>query len=154
LLPKSVEEALRIDRDTGTTFWQDAISKELGTIDCALEFSEDGKAPVGYQRINCHMIFDVKMTLQRKARFVAGGHLTEPTKDMTFASVVSRDSVRQAFLVAALNDLSVLSADISGAYLNANAGEKVYFIAGKEFGPDKKGRVVVITRLSEAPKVM
>ena len=39
-----------------------------------------------------------------------------------------------------------MSADISGAYLNANAGEKVYFIAGKEFGPDKKGRVVVITR--------
>jgi hypothetical protein len=131
LLLKSVEEALRIDRDTDTTFSQDAISKELGTIDCALEFPEDGKAPVGYQRINRHMILDVKMTLQRKARFVAGGHLTEPTKDMTFSSVVSRDSVRLAFLVAALNDLSVLSADISGrAYLNANEGEKVYFIAG------------------------
>ena len=48
--------------------------------------------------------------------------------------------------MAALNDLDVLSADVSGAYLNANAGEKVYFIAGKEFGPDKQGRVVVITR--------
>ena len=92
------------------------------------------------------MIFDVKMTLQRKARFVAGGHQTEPTKDMTFASVVSRDIVRMAFLLAALNDLEVLSADISGAYLNANAGEKVFFIAGKEFGEGRKGRVVVITR--------
>ena len=48
--------------------------------------------------------------------------------------------------MAALNDLEVLSADISGAYLNASAGEKVYFIADKEFGPDKKDRVVVITR--------
>ena len=146
LLPKSVEEALRIDRETGTTFWQDAISKELMTVDCAFEFPEDNKAPVGFQQINCHMIFDVKMTLQRKARFVAGGHQTEPTKDMTFASVVSRDSVRMAFLLAALNDLEVLSADISGAYLNANAGEKVFFIAGKEFGEGRKGRVVVITR--------
>ncbi len=76
LLPKSVEEALRIDRETNTTFWQDVISKELGTIDCALEFPYDGKAPVGFQKINCHMIFDINLTLQRKARFVAGGHLT------------------------------------------------------------------------------
>jgi hypothetical protein len=47
--------------------------------------------------------------------------------------------------VAALNDLGVLSADIGGAYHNANAAEKVYTIAGKEFGAAKEGRVVVIT---------
>jgi hypothetical protein len=99
------------------------------------------------QLVNCHMIFDIKMMLQRQARFIAGGHLTgEPTKDMTFASVVSRESVRLAFLVAVLNDLKVLCADISTAYLNANAGEKVYFIASKEFGPDKKDHAVVIMR--------
>ncbi|KAI2494242.1 Reverse transcriptase (RNA-dependent DNA polymerase) [Fragilaria crotonensis] len=146
LLPRSVEEALRIDRETNTTFWQNAMEKEMRNIDCAVSFPEDNKAPVGYQKIDCHMIFDVKMTLERKARFVAGGHQTEPPKDITFASVVSRDSIRIAFLVAALNDLDVLSADISGAYLNANAAEKVYTIAGKEFGPEKEGRVVVITR--------
>jgi hypothetical protein len=61
--------------------------------------------------------------------------------------VVSRDSIRIAFLVAALNDLEILSADISGAYLNAKAAEKVYTLAGKqEFGPEKEGRVVVIMR--------
>ena len=92
------------------------------------------------------MVFDVKITLERKARYVACGHQTEPTKDMTFASVVSRDSIRIAFLVAALNDLEILSADVAGAYLNANAKEKVYTIAGKEFGPDKSGRPVIITR--------
>ena len=146
LLPKSVAEALRFDRESGTDFWQRAIEKEMKNIACAFDFPTDGKAPVGYQKIDCHMIFDVKMTLERKARYVAGGHQTEPTKDMTFASVVSRDSIRIAFLVAALNDLDVLSADISGAYLNANAAEKVYTIAGKEFGADKEGRVVVITR--------
>lgn len=146
LLPKTVKEALRIDRETGTTFWQDAIAKEMRNIDCAFMFPEDGQARIGYQKITCHMIFDVKMTLERKARYVAGGHQTEPTKDITFASVVSRDSIRLAFLVAALNDLDVLSADISGAYLNANAAEKVYTIAGKEFGAERQGRVVVITR--------
>jgi Reverse transcriptase (RNA-dependent DNA polymerase) len=146
LLPKSVGEALRIDRETGTDLWKRAIEKEMKTIDCAFEFPEDNKAPVGFQKIDCHMVFDVKMTLERKARYVAGGHQTEPTKDITFASVVSRDSIRIAFLVAALNDLEILSADISGAYLNAKAAEKVYTFAGKEFGPVKEGRVVILTR--------
>ena len=146
LLPRSVEEALRIDQETNTTFWQNAMEKEMRNIDCAVSFPEDNKPPVGYQKIDCHMIFDVKMTLERKARFVAGGHKTEPPKDITFASVVSRDSIRIAFLVAALNDLDVLSADISCAYLNASVAEKVYTIVGKEFGPEKEGRVVVITR--------
>jgi hypothetical protein len=77
---------------------------------------------------------------------VAGGHQTEPTKEVTFASVVTRDSIRIAFLAAALNDLEVLSADVAGAYLNANAKEKVYTTARKEFGPEKQGRPVIITR--------
>jgi hypothetical protein len=135
-----------MDRESGTDFWQRAIEKEMNNIACAFDFPADGKAPVGFQKIDCHMIFDVKMTLERKARYVAGGHQTEPTRDITFASVVSRDSIRLAFLIAALNDLEVLSADISGAYLNANAAEKVYTIAGKKFGAVKEGRVVIITR--------
>jgi hypothetical protein len=69
---------------------------------------------------------------------------TEPTKEVTFASVVSRDSIRLGFLVAALNNLEVLSTDISGAYLDAKAAEKVYTTAGKEFGPSKAGRQVLI----------
>jgi hypothetical protein len=58
--------------------------------------------------------------------------------------VVSRDSIRIAFLVAVLNDLDILSADISGTYFNAKAAKKVYTLAGKEFGPVKEGCVVVI----------
>jgi hypothetical protein len=45
--------------------------------------------------------------------------------------------------VAALNDLEILSADISGTYLNAKAAKKVYTLASKEFGPEKEGRVLV-----------
>ena len=50
---------------------------------------------------------------------MVGGHETEPTQDITFTSIVSRDSIQIAFLVAVLNDSEVLSMDISGAYLNA-----------------------------------
>jgi hypothetical protein len=65
------------------------IEKDIGTINCAFEFPEDNKTPVGHQKIDCHMIFDVKMTLGSKVQYVASGHQTEPTKDITFASVVS-----------------------------------------------------------------
>jgi len=45
----------------------------------AFEFREDDKVPVGYKHITCHMIFNVKMIgLVCKARFVTGGHLTDP----------------------------------------------------------------------------
>ena len=50
---------------------------------------------------------------------VAGGHTMDTPSSITYSSVVSRDSVCIAFLVAALNDLDVMSADIGNAYLNA-----------------------------------
>jgi hypothetical protein len=84
-LPKLVREALAIDEETGTTFWRDAIRKEMEKVKVGFEFCENwspeqvrnGTAHgdfVGYQEIDCHMIFDVKMDLTRKTRFVAGGH--------------------------------------------------------------------------------
>ena len=91
------------------------------------------------------MIFDVKMDLTRKARLVAGGHKTDPPKDSTYSSVVSRDSVCIMFTLAALNNLNVLAADVQNAYLNAETKEKCYIIAGAEFGADK-GRPAFIVR--------
>ena len=43
---------------------------------------------------------------------------------MTYSSVVSRESVRITFLIAALNELEVWVEDIQNAYLNAPAKEK------------------------------
>ena len=65
-LPKSVAEALRMDRETGTDFWQRAIEKEMKNIDCAFEFPANGKAPVRYQKIDCQMIYDVKMVTRQR----------------------------------------------------------------------------------------
>ena len=60
------------------------------------------------------MIFDIKMgeKFKRKARMVADGHRTEAPTALTYSSVVSRDSVRIALTIAALNDLKVLMCDI------------------------------------------
>ena len=52
----------------------------------------DKKVPPGYQEIRCHLVFDVKMEdFRRKARYVAGGHTTEPPAIIVYASVVSRN---------------------------------------------------------------
>ena len=75
--------------------------------------------PVGYKEITCHFIFDVKMDLTRKARYVAGGHITNPPLSMTYASVVSFDSVRLDFLIVALHDLYILAGDVHNAHSNA-----------------------------------
>jgi hypothetical protein len=76
------------------------------------------------------MIFDVKMIgLVRKARFVAGGHLTDPHSEAVYSSGVTHESVRIMFLIAALNDLDILGADVQNAYINAKTEERVYNIA-------------------------
>ena len=145
-LPHSVEEALAIDRRTGTDFWRKAIEKEMKNVGIAFEFPADGEVPPGYKHIPCHMVFDIKSDLRRKARLVAGGHKTDPPKESTYSSVVSRDSVRIAFTIAALNGLDVLVGDVQKAYLNAPTKEKTYTTAGLEFGLDKVGQPALIVR--------
>ena len=146
-LPKTVKRALEIDAETGTTFWRDAIDKEMKNVKDAFEFSDTDEIPKFHKEITCHMVFDIKIKdLTRKARYVGGGHKTDPPKDTTYSSVVSRDSVRIAFLAAALNDLDVLAADVQNAYLNAPTKEKVWTRAGLEFGASNVGRPVKIVR--------
>jgi hypothetical protein len=116
-----VEEADRLDKQNGNTLWSTAIDKEMRNVCVAFKILPDGQdAPIAYQFIWCHGIFDVKMdSFQRKYRMVAGGHMTKAPATLTYASVVSRESVRIALTLAALNDLEVKTADIENAYLTA-----------------------------------
>ena len=148
LIPKSVKVALLLDDKTGTDLWQKAIEKEMKNVMPAFTFLEQNKkVPIGYQHIDCHMIFDVKMDFTWKAQFVARGHMTEALALLTYSSVVSYESVRIVFTVAALNNLDVLVADIGNAYLNADCCEKVYTIVGPEFGLNAAKHIVITTAL-------
>jgi len=110
------------------------------------QFVDGDVVPVGYKHIPCHMIFDVKMVgLVRKARFVAGGHLTDPPAESVYSSVVTCESVKIMFLIVALNGLDILGADVQNAYINAATNEKVYTTAGPEFG-SREGRPAIIVR--------
>ena len=103
-IPKSVKEARIIDRENGTLWW-DPICEEMKNVRVAFEEFDGHGVPVGYKKIDCHMIFDVKLgeNYRRKARLVAGGHKPEAPASITYSSVVSRDSLRIALLIAALN---------------------------------------------------
>jgi hypothetical protein len=92
-LPKSVKEALAINDKTGTQFWRLAIKKEMKNVMAAFDFNNEDKIPIRYKHITCHMVFDIKSNLMRKARLVGGGHQTEVPKESTYSSVISRDSV-------------------------------------------------------------
>ena len=54
--------------------------------------------------------------------------------------------VRIALTVAALNDLDILVCNIKGAYLTAECLERIYTIAGGEFGIEEG--VVIIAKMA------
>ena len=72
--------------------------------------------------------------------------MTKATNEETFASVVSRDTVRLFFLLAALNDLELLSCDIQDAYLAAPNKEKVWTTFTDQLGPEYNGKRAIIAK--------
>jgi Reverse transcriptase (RNA-dependent DNA polymerase). len=155
-VPKTVEEAYELDRQTGTDFWRKAIKRELSKVRVAFkklsvtpEEMRNNQVQHGYQEIKCHWVFDIKMdgNLTHKARLVTGGHMTEAPSSLTYSSVVSRDSVHLAFLIVALNDLEILCTDVGNAYLNAPCKEKIWTVlVGIEFFGSEAGLTMIIVR--------
>mmetsp|Transcript_44940 Transcript_44940/g.109124 ORF Transcript_44940/g.109124 Transcript_44940/m.109124 type:complete len:481 (-) Transcript_44940:1244-2686(-) len=148
-LPKDLEHAYRIDKANKNSLWHDAVSLEMKCVRVAFKILDDGEEiPVGYQEIKGHLVFDIKIeSLRRKARYCANGNEATTTAAMTYASVVSRESVRIALTIAALNDLEVKAADIQNAYLTAPPKEKVWIRLGPEFGSDQGKRAIVVRAL-------
>ena len=94
-VPTLAKEAYRLNQKNNNTIWCDTIKKEMTNVYVAFHILDNGEEdPVGYEHINCHLIFDVKIDLRGKDRFVAEGHTTNPPAESTYAGVVSRESVR------------------------------------------------------------
>ena len=146
-MTKSEKHALELDKQNCNTFWQDSITKEINDVRVAFQIlDENEEVPIGYKFIHYHMSFDVKMEdFRRKSRLVAGGHMTDTPASITYASVVSRESVRLALMLAALNALELKCGNVMNAYITAPITEKVWTILGTEFG-DEQGKKVIIVR--------
>ncbi len=77
-LPKSVDDALVVERCTGSPLWVDNIAQEMKNVGVAFNTLRDGRnVPHGFQYVKCCMIFEIKMEdFFWKAFLVAGGHMT------------------------------------------------------------------------------
>ena len=67
-IPKTVQEALKIDEENGNTLWYNSIQREMSNVCIAFDKKEKvsikdvrtGKALIESQEIKCHIIFDIK----------------------------------------------------------------------------------------------
>ena len=138
-----------LDEKNGNNLWWDAICKEMKNVRIAFKVFEGEEKYIlpGFQEVKCHMIFDIKMGEKSrcKAQMVAGGHTTEAPSSITYSSVVSRDSVRIALTIAALNNIDVLACDIQNAYLTAQCRVKIWTRTGPEFWSES-GCIMIVVR--------
>ena len=100
-VPRNAVHALNLDKLLNQKLWQEAIDKELESINQFKTFRvlEKGEPiPPGYIRIPYHMIFDVKFDGRHKCRLVAGGHRTpDVPAEEVYSGVVSMETIRTAF---------------------------------------------------------
>ena len=119
-IPTSWDHAAKIDTKNGNCLWRDALSKEMRNIGVGFDVLEDHQSvPVGWTKASGHLIWDVKMDLKRKARWVKDRHRTADPLGSNYAGVFSRDSVQIEFTYAALNGLDICAANIQNAYIQA-----------------------------------
>ena len=123
-LPKNVKESLQLYKENGSTLWADVIATEMKNVEVDFNIlNEREMAHRDHQFVKCHMIFDIKMeNFRRKVRLVAGGHMTTAPAAVTYASVVSREIVRIALTLIALNDLEVKCGDVLNSYITSPQG--------------------------------
>jgi hypothetical protein len=101
------------------------------------------KPPPGYNKIQVHLIFDVKHV--HTARLVAHGNLTNVLLESVNTGVVSLCGFRLLLFLSELNGMELWPTDIGNAYLEAFTSEIVFIIAGPEFG-EIEGQILVISK--------
>ena len=74
---------------------------------------------------------------------VSGGHITSVPLNITYSSVVSRETVGIVLTMAVLNEMSVNTADIMNAYIKAPCRETLYTTLGPKFGRDEEKMEII-----------
>ena len=147
-IPRNYAHALELDKKNGNNKWADCTKLELEQLNEYKTFRDKGKGakvPEGYKRIRTHLVFAVKHDGRHKARMVADGHLTDVPIDSVYSGVVSLRGLRLVLFLAELNGLDTYATDIGNAYQEAYTKEKVFFVAGKEFG-ELQGHLLIIEK--------
>ena len=148
-VPRSIKHALEIDKCNGNNKWRESINKELQQLrdyDTFHQLDSCNDIPEGYSRTPYHFVFAIKVDGRCKSRLVAGGNRAPDYGGAVYSGVVGTDAVRLAFLHASLNNLTVCAADVGNAFLYAKCKEKLYVVAGDDFGPAWKGKPLLLNK--------
>ncbi len=73
--------------------------------------------------------------------------MTKAPATITYVSVVSRETICIALLMAALNDLNIKVGDVLNAYITAPITKKVWTILGPKFGIDTGESAIIVHAL-------
>ena len=76
---------------------------------------------------------------------MAGGHVVDSSMYESYSSVVQTRTIRILETIALNEGLKFITGDIGNAFVQADTNEKIYTIAGPEFG-EKEGSVVIIKK--------
>ena len=148
-VPRTIKQAIDLDAANGNNLWQESIKLEiqaLTDLECFDFKDPDHKCGPQYQRTTLMMIFGVKQDLRHKARLVAGGHLVDALDHDIYSSTVKGVSVKLLHVIAHKTGMTQLCGDVGNAYVNAFTNEKVYAVAGKEFGEMLEGSIIIIRK--------
>jgi hypothetical protein len=148
-VPRNIKQAIDFDKSNNNTLWQDSIKleiKALTDLECFDFKDPEYKCGSEYQKTTLTMIFGVKQDLRHKARLVAGGHLVDALDHNIYSSTVKGVSVKLLHVIAHKTGMSQLCGDVGNAYVNAFTNEKVYAVAGNEFGESLQGCIIIIRK--------
>eukprot|EP00957_Ditylum_brightwellii_P172237 13111713-Ditylum_brightwellii.AAC.1 len=127
--------------------WQDGMALEINALngmEC-FDFS-DAHPSISYQRTILHMVFDCMQYMRQKPCLVAGECLVDILDNKVYLSKVKGISVKLLHGISQSAGLNTLYGDIGNDYVNKYTTEKVYVVAGPEFGPGLEGKIVVICK--------
>jgi hypothetical protein len=147
-IPKDYKEVIQLDELNQNTKWEDATVTEMSQLkeyECFIDagiYGQD-KPPDGHKKIRAHLVFDVKHDGCHKARYIAGGHLTDVPNESVYSGVVSLRGLRMVAFLSELNGLDLWATDIGNAYIEAKTSELLFIVASPEFG-DLVGHMLVI----------
>ena len=124
-----------------------AISGKNGNVKVTFQIILEGEKLLnGFQHVNCHLMFDIKIEdFCRKAHLVAGGHMTHTLDIIAYYSVVTRETVHIALTMAALCDLEVKAADTLNTHVTAPIQESICTALNPTFGDDAGKSAIIVT---------
>jgi hypothetical protein len=144
-VPRNTQHAIEIDTKNGNANWKGGTALEMSQLKEYQTFKDywHDQLPDGYQKIREHLVYAVKHDGRLNARLVANGNLTDIPVESVYSGIVSLRGLQLIVFFSELNELETWATDIGNAYLETETKEKVYIVAGPEFG-ELEGYVHVV----------